>query len=131
MLLPLQGFTATERDGREGSVEWRQVGKLEIGSKPVDMVPSPDGKHLYVLTAENTILVYNHLAQLQGTIPVGEGVHALNIARNGQFLFLVDEKEQFISILSVGFIVDIETEGAPFKGKADAPVTIAVYADFQ
>lgn len=127
----LASLAAQEDSGRDGSVEWRRLGNLPLKGIPVDMVPSQDGRHFYILTKDGSIAVYSSRGQLRGQIPVNEGVASIDLSPNGEFLFLMDAEQSFISILSVGFIVDIDTAGSPAKGEANAPVTIAVYADFE
>lgn len=131
VLFSLKSQAAQDDSGRDGSVEWRSLGNLSLQGIPVDMVPSRDGRHFYILTKDRSIAVYSSRGTLRGQIPVNKGVASIELSPNGQYLFLMDAERSFISILAVSFIVDIDTAGSPFKGKADAPVTIAVYADFE
>ena len=122
---------AAEGDGRDGKVQWKELGKLQLTSKPVMMVPSLDGKLIYILTHESNVLVYDNRGELQGKVPVDEGVSSIDISPKGELLYLMDDNRKLLSFLSISLIVDIQTEGAPIKGNVDAPVTIAVYADFE
>jgi hypothetical protein len=88
-------------------------------------------KYFFILTESKKVLVYNKRGVLQGRIPVDEGVTSIDTGPQGQFLYLMDETKNLISILSVDFVVDIDISESPFKDKADAPVSIVVYADFE
>lgn len=56
---------------------------------------------------------------------------ACSLDPRGQFLHLSDRDNNTLSTLAIDSIADIQTENAPTKGRVDAPVTIAVYSDFQ
>lgn len=117
--------------GQNDRVEWQVQQTYSIKAKTVDMVQSLDGKYLFVLTDQHKVEIYNNLGQLQGSIPVKAGVSAIDIAPQGEFLFLMDNEAKTYTSLSVAFVVDIDTAGSPFQGPADAPVTIALFTDFE
>ena len=77
------------------------------------------------------VQVFNSQGQLQGSIPVEEGVAGIDIAPQGEMLYLINNKTQTFSSVGVSFVVDVDTSGSPFKGPADAPVTIALFTDFE
>jgi len=117
--------------GQDNLVEWQTTSNWTIPSKPVDMVHSLDGKFVYILNDKNQIQVFNNAGKLQGTIPVSEGVTAIDIAPQGETLYLVDKNENSFKAVSVSFVHAINVTGSPFEGPADAPVTIAVFTDFE
>lgn len=127
----LPAFAATAGNGQDDRVQWTQVSDLQLPSKPLDMAYSLDGNYAFILTGNKQILVYNQQGKLQGQIPVDEGVSAIDISPRGEFLYLIDNKDNRLSTLSVDFIVDIDTSYSPIKGIKDAPVTVAVYSDFE
>jgi len=68
---------------------------------------------------------------LQGSIPVDDGVSAIDISPQGELLYLINNTKQSFSSVAISFVVDIDTTGAPFKGPADAPVTMTLFTDFE
>jgi protein-disulfide isomerase len=48
-----------------------------------------------------------------------------------EILFLVSSKKKTVQLAVLDFVQDINSAGSPFKGAADAPVTIALFTDFQ
>lgn len=55
----------------------------------------------------------------------------IRVAPKGDSLFLNSRENKTIQIVNLDFVVDIDVAGSPFKGREDAPVTIAVFNDFQ
>ncbi len=122
---------AVPDSGQDKRVEWNVLQKWPTAGKTLDMVHSLDGKFVYLLNDQQTVQVFNSQGQLQGSIPVEEGVTAIDIAPQGELLYLINNKNQTFSSVGVSFIVDVDTTGSPFKGPADAPVTITLFTDFE
>lgn len=117
--------------GQDNRLEWQSQQSFPIEGKVVDMVHSLDGKYLFCLTEDGNVQVYNPQGQLQGTIPVGSGVTAIDIAPQGEMLYLIDNKGNKFEAVSVSFVVDVDITGSPMKGPADAPVTMVLFTDFE
>jgi hypothetical protein len=103
----------------------------QVPYKPVDFVQSVDGKMLFVLTENNRVLIYEPNGKLKGSIPVDKGVTAIDTDARGENILLIDSEKNTFTSLSVDFVVNIDTTGSPFVGSANAPVTIAVFTDFE
>ena len=124
-------IATTPSSGTDGSLEWKQLNSLQIPAKAIDFVNSLDGKYVFILTQDHRVLVYDQRGNLQGSIPVEEGVSAIDIAPQGQLLYLIDTEKDLTSTLAINFIVKINTEDSAYKGNVDAPVAIVVFSDFQ
>ena len=109
----------------EQNISWK------IPYKPVDFVQSVDGKMLYVLTENNRVLIYEANGKLKGSLQVDAGVTAIDTDARGENILLIDSEKNTFTSIAVDFIVDIDTTGSPFMGAASAPVTIAVFTDFE
>lgn len=118
-------------EGQDNRIEWKVLQSWPTESKTMDMVHSLDGKYVYILNDKNQVQIFNRQGQLQGSIPVEESVSAIDIAPQGETLYLVDNLKNTFSAVSVSFVVDVNTTDSPFEGPADAPVTIAVFTDFE
>ncbi len=117
--------------GMDNKLEWGVVREFNLASPPVDIAQSLDGKYAFVLTTNSEVLVYDDTGKLQGTIPVDKGVTSIDIGPRAQYLHLSDREEKKLYTLSIDFVVNIQSDNSPTKGKANAPVTIAVFSDFQ
>lgn len=117
--------------GLDNKVEWQVRSNWQIASEPLDLVHSLDGKLVFILGKDHTIQVYDNSGNLQGRIPVGEGVTSIDIAPQGEALYLIDSSDNTFTSVSINFVTEIDVTGSPFKGRTDAPVTIAVFTDFE
>ncbi len=117
--------------GSDGSLEWRTLSSMDLPAKALHFKRSLDGKYLFVLTEDQRVLVYDQKGNLQGSIPVDPGVTDLDIAPQGQLLYLIDTEKQVTTTMAIDFIVDIDITNSAFKGEIDAPVSIVVFSDFQ
>jgi hypothetical protein len=122
---------AVPDSGQDNRIEWNLQQNWPAAGKTLDMVHSLDGKLVYILNDKQAVQVFNSQGQLQGSIPVEDGVSAIDIAPQGEMLYLINNKTQTFSAVGVSFITDIDITGSPFKGPADAPVTIALFTDFE
>ncbi len=127
---PSLSFAAADAQG-SSNIQWQVEKNWKLPSTPLDIVYSLDGKRVFILTDQNKVLAYTAAGELLGSIPVEKGVSAIDIAPRGERLFLIDQAKKSFSDLSVSFVVDINTAGSPFLGNENAPVTIAVFTDFE
>ena len=126
-----QSFASSPTSGTNGKVQWKQISTFKLPYIPVDSAYSLDGNYAFFLTENNAVLIYDGSGNLQGSVPVGAGVSAIKTDPRGQLLYLLDDKEMVATTLSIDLVVNINTSGSPFKGESEAPVTIAVFSDFQ
>lgn len=112
-------------------IQWQEEKSWALPNKPLDIVHSLDGKRVFVLTDQQKVLVYTADGNLVGKLDVKKGVSAIDIAPRGEKLYLMNDMDNTFTSLSMDYIVNINTLGSPFLGKADAPVTIAVFTDFE
>ncbi len=123
-------FAVADASGASG-VQWQVENSWKLPEKPIDLVYSLDGQRVFILTDQQQVLVYAADGNLLGKIAVKKGVSSIDIAPRGERLYLLNDKDNSFTDLSVDFVVDININGSPFLGKIDAPVTIAVFTDFQ
>jgi DNA-binding beta-propeller fold protein YncE len=112
-------------------IEWEIVGGLEAGARPLDVAVSFDGKFVFVLTAGGEILIYGNDGTLSDKIAIGPQAERLAVDPEGDKLYVTNRNTKRVDVVLIDTIQTINTDGAPFKGRADAPVTIAVFSDFQ
>jgi predicted DsbA family dithiol-disulfide isomerase len=112
-------------------VDWQVQGEWKLPSAPLDVVYSLDQKHVFVLTDQHQVLIYDPTGKIEGSIPVSKGVKAIDIAPRGENLYLIDSDKNMFTSLAVDFILPINIAGSPFLGKENAPVTIVEFSDFE
>ena len=112
-------------------VDWQVQGEWKLPAAPLDIVYSLDQKHVFVLTDQHQVLIYDPTGKIEGSIPVPKGVKAIDIAPRGESLYLVDSEKNMFTSVAVDFILPINISGSPFLGKENAPVTIVEFSDFE
>jgi len=115
----------------QAEVEWKVFRNLDVKATPIDIAPSMDGQRLFVLTP-GEILVYS-IAQgtITERIPVDKEFDRLVVLPRGEALSVSSSKKHLVQVVLLEHIYTIDVAGLPFKGPKDAPVTIAVYDDYQ
>jgi hypothetical protein len=111
--------------------DWQVLQTMELKDRPLDMVVSDTNNQVYVLTDRGQILIYGSNGDLKATIDVGKGADRMQAGPREDILFLLNRKNSTIQMISISVSENIPIEGAPFKGRVDAPVVIAVFSDFQ
>jgi predicted DsbA family dithiol-disulfide isomerase len=122
---------AVPDSGQDNRIEWNLQQNWPTAGKTLDMVHSLDGKFVYILSDKPSVQVFSSQGQLLGTIPVEDGISAIDIAPQGEMLYLINNKTQTFSAIGVSFVADIDITGSPVKGPADAPVTMVLFTDFE
>ena len=123
-------FAAADAKGT-GKVLWQVEKSWKIPNKPLDIVYALDGKRVFILTDQSKVLIYTAEGALLGNIDVDKGVTAIDIAPRGEKLYLMNQKDNSFTDLSIDFVVHVNTKGSPYLGNANAPVTVAVFTDFE
>ncbi len=119
----------------QAKIESEVSSSFQTAGFPLDLASSVNGKHVFVLN-KGTVNIFSRDGKLQDQITVDPSfnrisVSGLDLANLEDKLFLSSESSGLIQEISYSFIVDIDTADAPFLGMADAPITIAVFSDFQ
>ena len=114
-----------------GLVDWDVKKTLKIEKTPVDVAVSLNGRWVFVLTAQGSILIYSGDGRLEDEITVGKHVDGINVGPEQEILLLTSRENKTVEILVLDFIQNIDVSNSPFKGPTDAVVTIAVFSDFQ
>lgn len=113
------------------AIDWTVFKQLKLDAKPLDVATSADSRLIFILVPEK-ILVYS-IAQdkITDEIPVSKDVDTITHFEKTDALIVTGRKSKTLKIIQVDLINKIEISGLPFEGSADAPVTIAVFDDYQ
>jgi len=115
----------------DAKVEWRIDKTLKTGQPPLDVAVSPNGKSIFVLTADGSILIYDRDGKIEDTIKVGAHIDQIRVGPGGGQLYATSRQNQTVEVITLNFIRKINLTGAPSKGRNDAPVIVTVFSDFQ
>ena len=112
-------------------VEWKVLKSLDLKASPLDVAPSMDGQRLFVLTP-GEILVYSiPEGKITDHIAVDKEFDRIVALPRGDTLSLLSSKKKMLQVVVLESIYKIDVSGLPFKGPKDAPVTVAIYDDYQ
>jgi len=111
--------------------DWQVRQKVQLEQAPTDMLVSSNNKWIYILTSEGQIIIYSSSGQLKDSINVGRDIDQIKSGPRDDMLFLLSRESKSIQIITIDFTEEITTSGSPAKGPSDAPVTVAVFSDFQ
>ncbi len=112
-------------------VGWKELKSFKSLARPLDVAVSGDGTKTFVLTHDGSVQVFTDSGALQGTIPVDKGVDSIRVVNKDRHLILVNSTSAEISRLALEYQYDLDISNAPVRGRAEAPVVIAVFNDFQ
>ena len=115
----------------QAAVEFNIQKTLQTDAAPIDVAVSVDGRATFVLTENGHVLVYDGRGNLTESINIGSHIDGIDLDPSGERLFATSRQNKTVEIIQLNFIKNINTEGAMFKGPANAPVTIAVFSEFQ
>ncbi len=115
----------------QAAVEVNIEKTLQTDSAPIDVIVSADGRTTFVLTDNGYVLVYDDRGELMESIEIGAHIDSIGLDPGGERLYATSRQNKTVEIIQLSFIKKINTEGSKFKGQADAPVTIAVFSEFQ
>ena len=113
------------------AADWEVVRSLNTGSRPVDVAASVDGRSVFVLTEDGTLSVYTPDGVLTDKFQVGKDAERIAVSPDGERVYVTLRQAKRVDVVQIDYVRDINLAGAPFKGAENAPVTIAVFSDFQ
>ena len=112
-------------------VDWTAIKQIDLGAQPLDIATSEDGTLIFVL-APGEILVYSiPKNKITSRIPVDKDFDRVIHSAKNNTLILTSSSSNTLKIIRVDRIYDIDISGLPFQGPENAPVTIAIFDDYQ
>ena len=105
--------------------------KVTLSDEALDLAVSSDGRWTFVLTKGGGVAIYGASGDLVQVLKVGKGFDTIEYSPAGNRLLLGSSGKQELKILTLSMLYELDYRGSPFKGPADAPVTIAAFDDFQ
>ena len=132
LLLPLAAQAQeVKKTNVSGDLNWTVQANWSLPAKPLDLVHSLDNKKVFILTADSKVHIFAADGRKLGEMPVEADTVAIDIAPRGAMLYLITGRTNSFTAMDIGFSQQIDITGAPVRGKADAPVTLVVFSDFE
>ncbi len=113
------------------AADWEVVRSLNTGTRPLDVAVSTDGRSVFVLTEDGMLSVYTPDGALTEKFQLAKDAERIAVAPDGERVYVTARQGKRVDVVQIDFVREINLAGAPSKGPANAPVTIAVFSDFQ
>jgi hypothetical protein len=112
-------------------LEWSARKGLDLGVSPLDVATSADGEWLFVLTPDQLLVYSAPENRLLKQIPVGGDFDRLAHSPKDNVVVLSSSSGKSLKFIELDLVHAFDVAGLPFKGPKDAPVTVAVFGDYQ
>jgi hypothetical protein len=117
--------------GIPAEVEWTISGQLDLKASPSDICASADGKWLYILSA-GEVAVYSFAEdKIVKRIPIDKTFDRMVYLKEKNALVVTGRSGNRVQIIQLEAVYKFAFSGLPYKGPKDAPVTVAVFSDYQ
>jgi hypothetical protein len=117
--------------GVMAEVEWNTLNDVALQETPLDIAVSRDGLIAFILCEKSIKLYSIREGKVTDTIPITASFSQIALSPDGQTLLLTDTEKKQLSVIRVTPVYDIEIGQSPVIGKADAPVSIFAFMDYQ
>ena len=112
-------------------MEWRVIKELELKDQPLEIVNALDGKTLFILVPGEVLIQNMRSNDISQRIPVGKEFDKLAYSPRNNTLILTSSSTKTLKIIQLERIHQFDYSGLPYLGSKNAPVTIAVFSDYQ
>jgi hypothetical protein len=112
-------------------VDWTIKKQLNLEASPLDISTSVDGRWIFILVPGEIHVYSVSEDKVVNRIPVDKTFDTLTHSARSNTLVLGSGSEKTLRIIQLELIHKIPVSGLPFEGPEHAPVTIAVFGDFQ
>jgi protein-disulfide isomerase len=112
-------------------IDWAPVSQIKLESSPLDVESTADGDLVFVLMP-GKVVVYDKSANRRlNQIPVDQSYDRLTYTTESETLILTSSGTNELKVIHIDQVYSISMEGSPFLGRENAPVTIAVFDDYE
>jgi hypothetical protein len=115
----------------QSEIDWTIVKQIDLNAQPIDVAASEDGGLIFVLTLGEIVVYSSSKNEIENRIPVDKEFDRITYSGKNNTLALISSSSRTLKIIRIDQIYAIDISGLPFKGPANAPVTIAVFDDYQ
>jgi len=112
-------------------VEWRDLGEIDLQQEPLDIVTNLNGKILFILVPGKVLIYSVPRKEVTGEVPYEGEFDKLLVSLQTKRLILYNSSRKRIRIIEPEVIQRLDYSGSPFIGPSRAPVTVAVFSDYQ
>lgn len=112
-------------------IDWTIGGQLGLKAPPLDICASADGKWLYTLCPGEIVVYSFNEDKIIKRIPIDKAVDKMIYVKEKNALVVTSRSGDTVRIIQLEVVNTITTTGLPYRGPKQAPITIAVFSDYQ
>lgn len=112
-------------------LEWTAKTELNLQASPLDVATSSDGRWIFVLVPGKVVVYPSSKSQPVKEIPVDAQFDRLAHSPQDNTLVLSSSSGNRLKFIALELVYAFDVSGLPFKGPEKAPVTLAVFGDYQ
>ena len=113
------------------AIDWQTGPTLKTAAAPVDVATSADGSRTFVLSEGGNIQIFDQAGNLRDTLEVDPDMDHIASDSNGNRLIVSSRKDNIAQQIEINYRFPFDLTNSPFLGKAEAPVVLALFSDFQ
>ena len=113
------------------NIDWTLAGQIKLESPPLDVESTADGELVFVLLPGKVVVYNKHANRQLNQIPIDQGYDRLTYATGSETLILTSSSTSALKVIHIDQVHNISVEGSPFMGPENAPVTLAVFDDYE
>jgi protein-disulfide isomerase len=113
------------------AVELKILRSLDLKATPLDVASSTDGQRLFILTPGEILIYSIQDGKIVDRFSVDKGFDRIASLPRPDALTISSSTNKSLQVILLESIYKIDVSGLPFKGPRDAPVTIAIFDDYQ
>lgn len=117
--------------GAQATTEWNVLETIELNAVPLDVAPSLDGQWLFILTPGEVQTYSVRERRVTEHIPVDKDFDHIASLPFPNGLTISSSTRKTVQVVMLAPVYNVDLSGLPFRGPADAPVTVAVFDDYQ
>jgi len=115
----------------EAKIQVEPSTDIQLEDTPKDIIFSRDGSTAFIL-GQKSILIYSvPEAKVTDSIPLTKVYSQLALSPDESTFYLTSQDSPQVAVIRFSFINNIEVGKSPVIGKANAPVTVVAFLDYQ
>jgi hypothetical protein len=114
-----------------GKTDLTTIRQKNLDVQPLDIASSADGSMIFILSFKELIIYSSKDDKIISRSALDNAYDKMAYSEKNKTIILTSQSSKSLKIIQVEQVHDISLSGLPFKGPFDAPVTLAVFDDYQ
>ena len=131
LILAILGLGLAARPAA-AAIEWQAGAPLKTTAAPVAVATSADGSRTFVLVEGGKVQIFDNTGNLRDTIEgLDQNLNHITCDGDGKRIIVSSRKDNLALPIDISYRFPFDYTDSPVQGKADAPVVLVLFSDFQ